>query len=906
MASPVPEATRVTLRGRGRWRRGFGGASLFALAACADLQPLPSDLCGNGVVEPGEDCDRFAGAEGASCRPPSAAEGACRYECAPAGAEGPRCPEGFGCGADGTCRRPKGSFEPSVERVSEAASALRVADFDGDGRDDVLALGASNALGERSARVLFRRAEGFGAAEKVPSVFRSVALGSFGQGSGEGLAIVSGQGSLVGVDLLIGDRDQRFAPLVNPVLGGNASNSGFVRLLAVDALPRRFEPGGGGAMVEFNQGDEVVVLMPALGASGASLYALVASSKELLANPAGAPPSVVALLTLGAEVSEFDAGGIAVGRFSAPGAGLPCEDIAWAPPGLGEIYLFTPCREVPAVEGSEARFVWNEAGAEGRIEPRRVSLPEGVRPSAGAGRWLFAADVNGDGVSDLAVMTDQGAFLALGRVDGGVPEVGPIGAGPEKVLLGFGDLNGDQAPDWVFDDGVVLSEPGVPLGVERVRAPAPWSEALIADFNADGRLDVMTVSPASRALDYHLGGGQGLFSQVEVPVAGVASRLTAGDFDGDSLVDVAFALSDEGGATADAVFIAFGSASMLSPPSRVGELRGVRQIAAGSYAFGGADLDGADDLGLVAASEAGDGAVALLFGSAERQLRSPLVIAVDSALRPWAVATGRFVAGEGGGPAATGLALLVGDRATPDSPYSLWLSSPSERSVTHFPSPAGRVGPAVAGAQTILPAEVDVAPLHGAPVDEAAGELPELLAADLDGDGLDEAAALVPQQQGGASLVVAKVRAEGGVSMLFAERVVQGLPRSRQAGFADIDGDGALDLVVLSPPGEGPNLVIYWNANGNFDPERSATRVELPGGAASGWASAGTRLFAVNTAGVFAVGFGADRSASIEALAGFEGGESIAAGDVTGDGVVDLVVGDARSLRLLRGESVLP
>ncbi|HEU4409400.1 MAG TPA: VCBS repeat-containing protein [Polyangiaceae bacterium] len=919
----MSEATRAgaTSRGRAgafgaRRRRGAGarsrrrlGAALLplALGACAGLEPIERDVCGNGVVERGEDCDRFAGAEGASCRPPSAGEAACRYECAPAGAEGPPCPEGYGCGVDRTCRRPSGSFAPGVERASEAASALRVADFDGDGRGDVLALGAANDRGERSARVLFRDAQGFGATEPVPNVFRSVALGPLGQGAAQGLAIVSGQGSLVGVDLLVGDRDRRFAPVVSPVIGG-AAVAGTARLLGVDALPRRFEPGETGAMVEFNHGDEVVLLLPALGASGATLFGLVASPKELLAAPPRPPPPAVALLTLGAEAGE-QAGGLASGRFRGPAVGPPCEDVAWAPPGFGEIYLFVPCRDAGG-----GRFVWNEDGAEGRVEPARVRLPEGARVVAGPGRWLFVADADGDGVSDLAVMTDRGPFLALGEADGSPPVAASLGLGPEKALRGFGDLNGDGVPDWVFADSVVLSEPGVPLGVERVRAPAPWAEAVVADFNADGRLDVMAVGPASRSLDYYLGGGQGLFNRVGAPVAGVASQLTSGDFDGDSVVDVAFALGAEGGAPPDSIFIAFGSGASATPPppSRVGELRGVRQIIAGSYAFGGADLDGADDLGLMAASEGGEGVAALLFGNAGRQLRSPLVVTVDVNLRPWAVAAGRFVAGERGGPAPLGLAMLVGERLVPDQPYSLWLSSPSERGATRFPPPAGVADPAAQGVSTTLPAEVDPAPLHGEAVDEAAGELPELLAADLDVDGLDEAAVLVPQRQGGAALVVARARAEGGLPMLFAGPALPGLPRSRQAGFADLDGDRAPDLVVLSPPGEGggANLAVYWNAGGAFDPGGALTRVELPGGAASAWsaapAPAGARLFAVNGAGVYAVGFRADRSARVEALEGLEGGEAIAAGDVTGDGVVDLVVGDARSLRVVRGEPVLP
>ncbi len=912
MASGEAEVRRARRRRAPAFARRAGPGWLFALAACADLRPLEGDVCGNGVVERGEDCDRFAAA-GASCWGP-AEEGACRYACgpAPAGAEGPRCPPGFGCGADRTCRRPSGAFEPGGERVAEGASVLRVADFDGDGRDDVLALGAANERGERAARVIFRDAEGFGASRRVPNVFRSVAIGPLGPGAAQGLALISGQSSLVGLDLLVGDRDRSFASLVNPVLGGGVTNvSAAGRLVGVDALPRRLEPGEGGATLEFNQGDEVVLMQPTFAGTGSTLYAIVSSPKELPANASNPGFPVVTLLTLGVS-AEGSGGGVAVGRFSAPGVGAPCEDVAWAPSELAEVYLLAPCRFDPPEGGPGARVVWNEAGIGGRLEPRRVALPGGARPAAGAARWLFVADANGDGVSDLALMTEQGPFVAFGLADGAAPTFEPVGVFGGQALLAFGDLNGDKAPDWVFDDGIVLSEPGAPLGVVRVRAPARWSDALVDDFNGDGRPDAVTVGPEARSLDYYLGAPGGLFNPFSVPIEGVASRLAAGDFDGDAVVDVAFALGESAGARADAVFIAFGGrAPSASAPLRVGELRGVRQIAAASYGFGGAELDGADDLGLVGAPDDGGPALAaLLFGNAERQPRSPLIITSESDVRPWAVAAGRFVAGAPGAPAPLGLAMLAGSRLVPDRPFSLWLSSPSgESGVTRFAPPVGSAGPGEAA--TALPAEVDPAPEHGAPASQGAGELPELLAGDLDGDGVDEALALVPGRGGGATLAIARARAAGGAPMLFVDRVLGGLPRSTLAGLADVDGDGAPDLVVLSPAGEGgPNLSVYWNTAGAFDPAGAVTRVELPSGPAASWAAprapAGAPLFAVNAAGAYAVDFRAGRAARVEALRGVEGGEAIAAGDVTGDGVVDLVVGDGRSIRLARGEPARP
>ncbi len=83
-----------------------------ALAACDDLPPAQEGVCGNQVVDPHEDCDTFAVGEGTLCRPPGS-DGACRYACGAHGAP-PHCPEGMGCGVDGTCRAPAGTFVASM------------------------------------------------------------------------------------------------------------------------------------------------------------------------------------------------------------------------------------------------------------------------------------------------------------------------------------------------------------------------------------------------------------------------------------------------------------------------------------------------------------------------------------------------------------------------------------------------------------------------------------------------------------------------------------------------------------------------------------------------------------------------------------------------------------------------
>ena len=71
-------------------------AIVFVLAGCSGLDSLERNVCGNGVIEPGEDCDSSS----ASCV-------ACAVVCTAA----KDCPTAdYTCGVDGFCHAPGGAF----------------------------------------------------------------------------------------------------------------------------------------------------------------------------------------------------------------------------------------------------------------------------------------------------------------------------------------------------------------------------------------------------------------------------------------------------------------------------------------------------------------------------------------------------------------------------------------------------------------------------------------------------------------------------------------------------------------------------------------------------------------------------------------------------------------------------
>lgn len=115
-------------------------AIALLLTTCKPLIDLDFGSCGNGLVEPdlGEACDTAVDLTlGHRCGPPSVPSQACQYIC---GSAGGQCPAGWVCGDDEVCMHAITEFEP----ISGAAFGsdllyLQSADFDGDGRRDLIA-----------------------------------------------------------------------------------------------------------------------------------------------------------------------------------------------------------------------------------------------------------------------------------------------------------------------------------------------------------------------------------------------------------------------------------------------------------------------------------------------------------------------------------------------------------------------------------------------------------------------------------------------------------------------------------------------------------------------------------------------------------------------------------------------
>lgn len=108
-----------------RLRNAWRAVWLMAFSiGCSDVGEVELEVCGNRVLDDGEDCDGQAGCDRA-----------CHYICMTDG----DCPPAWGCdGEERICKSASGNFAAAHELLKQNDYEPRVSDMDGDGRDDAL------------------------------------------------------------------------------------------------------------------------------------------------------------------------------------------------------------------------------------------------------------------------------------------------------------------------------------------------------------------------------------------------------------------------------------------------------------------------------------------------------------------------------------------------------------------------------------------------------------------------------------------------------------------------------------------------------------------------------------------------------------------------------------------------
>jgi hypothetical protein len=216
----------------------------------------------------------------------------------------------------------------------------------------------------------------------------------------------------------------------------------------------------------------------------------------------------------------------------------------------------------------------------------------------------IVADLNADGIPDLAATGASGVGVMLGVGDGTFRPRVNFSTGAPSQDLAAGDFNSDG----LVDLAVSLISPEFSLalltgnGNGTFNAPVTFdntaaqddSPAIVAtDLDNDGHLDVVLshmlscfVSPcvAARNITVMLGFGDGTFqTPFEIDVGTGMSRIAVGDFNSDGIKDLGIA----GDQSQVYVLLGIGNGSFLKQPT-------ITLITANALGVDGTDIDVAD------------------------------------------------------------------------------------------------------------------------------------------------------------------------------------------------------------------------------------------------------------------------------------------------------------------------
>jgi FG-GAP-like repeat len=479
-----------------------------------------------------------------------------------------------------------------------------------------------------------------------------------------------------------------------------------------------------------------------------------------------------------------------------------------------------------------------------------MKLPPTHRRALGAALVALAA-----ACAQGAPVADVGAALTAPAIRFVEPSTVDLGAPPNAAVVA--DLDGDGHPDLVAATGasgvaVALARDG---GFAPPRAyPAGNASGLVAgDLDGDGKLDLVVMNEAG--VSVLLGKGDGSFGAPRSFATGMPpGAIVVRDFDGDGKLDVTV-LDAAGGRVA--VLLGKGDGS-FQPATSYATIAGRAALLAGDV-----DGDGKPDLVVVTRS----GTLASLFGKGDGTFRSGPASALGHDWNLLASAAGDF---NGDGK----LDLAIGwqwDR----------------------PGFSGAVGVALGNGDGTF--------RYTGGTRDFGHSLPSAIAVvDLDGDGkLD----LVANIARGGVLVTALGKGDGTLDAITYYRAPGAL-----IAAADLDGDGKVDVVAASGSGV---TVSAGNGDGTLrgqrafeldgDPVGRAGRIAV--GDFNGDGNADVAVTYDNTAAHVDVllgdGRGGLRSASSYRVDETSMRSEIAAVDLDGDGVPDLVI--AEGLRVLRG-----
>ncbi len=247
---------------------------------------------------------------------------------------------------------------------------------------------------------------------------------------------------------------------------------------------------------------------------------------------------------LGATPASNATGGVTTVYLSANAASLS--------PG---VYTGTVRYRAPNYFDASTQVTLNVATPSGTLQPAQGS----PLAAAGSPQAVATGDFNRDGKLDLvtANYSASSVTVLLGDGSGGFTAApgSPFAVGANPASVAVADFNGDGIPDLAIANSgannvTVLLGNGAGGFTPAAGSPFPVGAEpqclAVADFNGDGRQDLVTANYADQDLTILLGNGSGGFTPAPgspLPAGSFPRSVAVGDFNGDGKPDLVTAIA---------------------------------------------------------------------------------------------------------------------------------------------------------------------------------------------------------------------------------------------------------------------------------------------------------------------------------------------------------------------------
>jgi hypothetical protein len=559
--------------------------TLVLLTACTDFADVPKNVCGNNLLETGEDCD----SDDATC-----------VRCAVACSAARDCPTtDYACGIDGFCHVAGGVLADPAGAVAFQADDFRITDVDRDRTPDV--------VGVSKTSIVVRHGDPAGSLAASTSFVTPAQSGppAFGDLDGDGttdvalptrdgvVAFTSELGTLAPVAI----ESPLFGAAGEPLNLRHIFEVGRVDFFGINAS---FEFG---AFIE-DQGAMLLVVVDTNPFRKDGLYAAAPCSDRLGAiAPARLPLDTIDIYKVSAGTTqpvEFlvsfltDTGQSCVMSITgSSSAGFTLADVT--PPGANTL---------------AKRPVLADLDNDGDKCPSLVSSDNGAKQL----RAFNGRTVNG------RCIFDAGAGVVLPPAEAAPADAVAIGRVPLDPIITvpvppFPTL----APDaLVLTSGLYGHAPSVNAIVELYGATGTLAHVAFGDLDKDGDIDAVLATADQDDLDvlYRFPLGLQLF---RVDTASVVTTVTLGDFDGNAVTDIAYTETETDHQN---MMIVYGSTDQLLEPVRVSAFSGVSSVAPLQFPDSGDTVGVAQDLAVIHVAANALPTMSFLHGSPQRTMLS--------------------------------------------------------------------------------------------------------------------------------------------------------------------------------------------------------------------------------------------------------------------------------------------